>query len=143
MERSKGKGKFFNKFQKKKLGPVTKLAEGVNRKFLMLVNDNLFKLPDMSEPIRDEYISKYSRIEINLRFLSPIYFAAAIAFLHQNKEGPTEENFDNSAVKKYISRLITDSPTSISASTLELRRKIEFLRYIRLLIKMNTLLPEY
>lgn len=140
MERAR-KGKFY-KFQKKKLGPITKLTEGVNRKFLASVNDNLFKLPDMSETIRDEYISKYSRIDTNLRFLSPLYFASAIAFLHQNPEGPTTENFNDAAVKKYVSRLITESPTSISSSTLELRRKIEFLAYIRLLIKMDDLLPQ-
>jgi hypothetical protein len=141
MERAK-KGKFI-KFQKKKLAPVTKLSEGINKKFLITVNDNLFKLPEMSEPIRDEYITRYSRIEINLRFLSPIYFASAIAFLHDYPEGPTDKNFTDSAVKKYVSRLMMETPSTISTSTLELRRKIEFLRYIRLLIKINDTLPEF
>jgi hypothetical protein len=142
MERARTKGKFI-KFQKKKLGPVTKLYEGVNKKFLNSVNDNLFKLPEMSEAIRDEYIAKYSRVETNLRFLSPIYFASAIAFLHDHPEGPTTTNFTDAAVKKYVSRLLTDNPASIKPSSLELRRKIEFLRYIRLLIKMDVLIPEF
>jgi len=141
MEKAR-KGKFY-KFQKKRLAPVTKLSEGINKKFLISVNDNLFKLPEMTESIRDEYIARYSRIEINLRFLSPIYFASAIAFLHDYPEGPTKNNFTDTAVKKYVSRLISENPSTISISTLELRRKIEFLRYIRLLIKINSSLPDF
>ena len=138
MEKAR-KGKFY-KFQKKKIAPVTKLSEGVNKKFLVVVNDNLFKFPEMSESIRDEYISMYNRIDTNLRFLSPIYFASAIAFLHDHPDGPTVENFNDSAVKKYVTKLIPDPPSSISTSTINLRRKIEFLRYIRLLYKMNDIL---
>lgn len=141
MEKAR-KGKFY-KFQKKKLAPVTKLSEGINKKFLVSVNDSLFKLSEMSEPIRDEYIARYSRIETNLHFLSPVYFASAIAFLHDHPDGPTQENFTNASVKKYVSRLISETPTTISSATLELRRKIEFLRYIRLLIKINSNLPEF
>jgi hypothetical protein len=141
MERAKSKGRYM-KYGKKKLIPFTKLSEGINRRFLISVNDNLFKLPDMTETIRDEYITKYSRIDMNLRFLSPIYFASAIAFLHDNPEGPNEENFNDDSVKKYVSRLILESPSTLTQSTLDLRRKIEFLRYIRLLIKINSLLLE-
>ena len=142
MERGKSKGKFI-KFQKRKLAPITKISEGINKKFLTAVNDNLFKLPEMSEAIRDEYIAKYSRLDTNLTYLSPLYFASAIVFLHRFKDGPTTKNFSDDAVKKYVSSIITETPASISTSTLNLRRKTEFLRYIRLLIRINNQLSEF
>lgn len=138
MEKAR-KGK-YQRFPKKKIAPVTKLTEGINKKFLIAVNDNLFKFPEMSESIRDEYITKYSRVDIDIRFLSPIYFASAIVFLHDYPDGPTTQNFTDSAVKKYVTKLIPDSPASLSPSEITLRRKIEFLRYIRLLYKMNDIL---
>ena len=138
MEKAR-KGK-YQKFAKKKIAPVTKLTEGINKKFLISVNDNLFKFPEMSESIRDQYIAKYSRVETNLRYLSPIYFASAIAFLHDHTDSPTPQNFTDSAVKKYVTKLIPESPSSLTASETTFRRKIEFLRYIRLLYKMNDLL---
>lgn len=138
MEKAR-KGK-YQRFQKKKIAPVTKLTEGINKKFLVSVNDNLFKFPEMSESIRDEYITKYSRVETNLRFLSPIYFASAIVFLHDHPDGPTPQNFTDVAVKKYVTKLIPDTPASLTPSEITLRRKIEFLRYIRLLYKMNDIL---
>jgi hypothetical protein len=138
MEKAR-KGK-YQKFAKKKIAPVTKLTEGINKKFLISVNDNLFKFPEMSESIRDQYIAKYSRVDTNLRYLSPIYFASAIVFLHDYPDGPTQQNFTDATVKKYVTKLIPDSPSSLTASEVTFRRKIEFLRYIRLLFKMNDLL---
>jgi hypothetical protein len=139
MERAR-KGKYQKFGAKKKIAPVTKLTEGINKKFLITVNDNLFKFPEMSESIRDQYISKYSRVDTNLRYLSPIYFASAIVFLHDYPDGPNTQNFTDAAVKKYVSKIIPESPGSLTASEILFRRKIEFLRYIRLLLKMNDIL---
>jgi hypothetical protein len=139
----KSKARFFKTQKKKITAPITKISEGINKKFLIQVNEYLVYLPDMTENTRDFYIDRYSRIEEPFRYMSPLYFASAIAFLHRNKNGPTEKNFNDKAVKEYVSRLVTETSSTIPPTTLELRRKIEFLRYIRLLLQINERLPEY
>lgn len=131
----KSKGKFFKLQKKKVIAPVF-ISEGINKKFLLAVNDHLFIL--LSENKRKEYIDKYSAVQEPLGYLSPQYFASAIAFWDINKEGPNEDNFNNSTVNKYVN---LSSNSAIPQPVLNLRRKIELLRYIRLLEKINETLP--
>jgi hypothetical protein len=124
------------KFQKKKVGiaPIANIPEGINKKFLIALNEYLFIL--LEESKRKKYVDKYTLEKEPLGYLSPLYFASAIAFLDKNKE-LTKENFNDKAVKEYVDRLFTASNTSIPPETLKLRRKIEFLRYIKLLNLIN------
>jgi hypothetical protein len=120
-----------------KQGPSYRVFEGENQDFLSAVNEKLSQLPEMSTNIRNTLIGMYGSIKSNFNYLSPIYFAGAVAFIHKYPKGPTKNNFTDENVKNYITRNILENPSSIPASTLELRRKIEFLRYIRLVQKIN------
>jgi hypothetical protein len=133
--------KGFKSQKKKSTIPVAYVPEGINKKFLITLNEYLFLL--LSETKRKSYIDKYTLIQEPLEYLSPLYFASAIAFLDKNPNGPNPDNFNDSAVNQFVNKLFTSSNTSIALSTLKLRRKIEFLRYIRLLMNINDKLPEY
>jgi len=124
------------KFFKKKEGPSFRVFSGYNQRFFSAVNENLDKF--LPETEREYYLNRYGRINEDFDYLSPIYFAAAITFLNQNKDGPTTSNFNDKVVDKFVKPNMTDAPPSISASGLNLRRKIELLRYIRLLIKLDS-----
>jgi hypothetical protein len=131
----KSKNKFFKVPKKKGVVPTGYVPEGINQKFLFAVNDYLLII--MEETKRQNYINKYSSITEPLAYLSPLYFASAIAFLDKHNNGPNEKNFNDTAVTDYVSRLFSVSNKVVGPSTLKLRRKIEFLRYIRLLISIN------
>lgn len=131
MEKSK-------RFAKKKhSGPSYRVFEGENQDFLSAVNEKLAQLPDVTETFRNSIIGIYGSLPFNLKYMSPVYFAGAIAFLNKFENGPTKQNLTDAAVEKYIGRNIPDNPGTVSASTIKLRRKIEFLRYIRLVNKLN------
>lgn len=124
------------KFFKKKEGPSFRVFSGYNQRFFTEVNENLDKF--LPETEREYYLNRYGRINEDFDYLSPIYFAAAIAFINQYKGGPTTSNFNDKAVDKYVKPNMTDNPPSIPPAALNLRRKIEFLRYIRLLLKIDS-----
>jgi hypothetical protein len=139
----KSKSKYLKQQKKKPSGPITySVAEGINKKFLIAVNDNLYYFKSMNQSTRDAYLAKYNRIMEPLTYLSPIYFASAVAFIHDNKGELNEKTFDNKAVEKYVSILMSEFKSSISASEINLRRKIEFLRYIRMVLLINSNLEE-
>jgi hypothetical protein len=131
--------KFFKKIKPKKKGPYFLVREGANKEFLTQVNENLSKLTNITQGVRENYINQYITIPISLKYFSPIYFASAIAFLHDNKDGADKENFNDEAVQLYVSPLIFGTEGSISKSAQMLRRKVEFLRYIRLLLQINSI----
>jgi len=131
MEKSK-------RFAKKKYsGPSYRVFEGENQDFLSAVNEKLAQISDVTETFRNSVIGVYGSLPFDLKFMSPVYFAGAVAFLHKFENGPTKQNFTDAVLEKYIGRNILDNPGSVSESTLKLRRKIEFLRYIRLVEKLN------
>jgi len=122
-------------------GPSFRVTSGYNQRFFSEVNANLDKLQltNMDERDREYYLARYGRINVDFDYLSPIYFASAVAFLNDHKGGPKKSNFNEKAIEKYVKPIISDIPSTIPASTLNLRRKIEFLRYIRLLIKIENM----
>lgn len=122
---------------RRKEGPSFRVFSGYNQRFFTEVNENLDKF--FSEKDREYYLNRYGRINQDFDYLSPVYFAAAIAFLNNHKEGPTPSNFNDKAVDKYVKPLILLTPPNIPASTLNLRRKIELLRYIRLVLKIDSM----
>ena len=129
-----GKYSSYRKPNPKKKGPYYTVRDGINKDFLTQVNEKLSKLPNMSQSVRENYVNELIQIRISLKFYSPIYFASAISFLHDYKDGPNEENFNDEAVQTYVSPLMIDfGESTIPKTVLNLRRKIEFLRYIRLL----------
>lgn len=135
MER--GAAKFRPKKKAFKQGPNYRVFEGENRDFLSAVNEKLANLPEMTTNIRNSLIGMYGTIKANFNYMSPIYFASAIAFLHKYPKGATKNNFTNENLNSYVSRNFLETPVSIPKSTLDLRRKTEFLRYIRLVSKIN------
>jgi hypothetical protein len=119
--RYRPKGKAF-----KQMGPVYRVFEGENQDFLSAVNEKLANLPEMTTNIRNNLIGMYGTIKANFTYMSPIYFAGAVAFLYKYPKGPTKNNFTNENMDNYINK-----------NLLEIRRKTEFLRYIRLVSKIN------
>jgi hypothetical protein len=135
MERTREK--FRPKKKAFKQGPTYRVFEGENQEFLSAVNEKLANLPEMTTNIRNSMIGMYGTIKSNFNYMSPIYFASAIAFLYKYPKGPTKTNFTNENLSNYVSRNFLETPASIPKSTLDLRRKTEFLRYIRLVSKIN------
>jgi hypothetical protein len=130
--RYRPKGKAF-----KQMGPVYRVFEGENQDFLSAVNEKLANLPEMTTNIRNNLIGMYGTIKANFTYMSPIYFAGAVAFLYKYPKGPTKNNFTNENMDNYINKNLLENPSSIPASVLKIRRKTEFLRYIRLVSKIN------
>jgi len=135
--------KFRPKKKVFKQGPNFRVFEGENRDFLTAVNEKLANLPDISTEIRKILIDNYSTFQRPLSFTSPLYFAAAIAFLYKYPKGPSKTNFTNENLNNYVIRNITETPSSISKASLEIRRKTEFLRYIRLVMKIDQEIKEF
>lgn len=129
--------------KKKAQGPNFRVFEGENRDFLTAVNEKLANLPEISTEIRKILIDNYSTFQRPLSFTSPLYFAAAIAFLYKYPKGPSKTNFTNENLNNYVIRNITETPSSISKASLEVRRKTEFLRYIRLVMKIDQEIKEF
>jgi hypothetical protein len=129
--------KFKPKKKTFKQGPNFRVFEGENRDFLTAVNEKLANLPDISTEIRKILIENYGSFQRPLSFMSPVYFAAAVAFLYKYPKGPTKTNFTNENLNNYVTRNITETPSSVSKASLEIRRKTEFLRYIRLVMKID------
>lgn len=122
---------------KQQQGPSYRVFEGENQEFLSVVNEKLANLPEMSTNIRNTLIGMLGTIKTNFSYMSPIYFAAAVAFVHKYPKGPTKTNFTTENFNNYLVRNFRETPASISKSALEIRRKTEFLRYIRLIMKIN------
>lgn len=121
----------------KQQGPNYRVFEGENQEFFSAVNEKLANLPEMTTNIRNTLIGTYGTVKANFNYMSPIYFAAAIAFLYKFPKGANKNNFTDENFSNYVLRNLTENPSSISKSSLTMRRKCEFLRYIRCVQKIN------
>lgn len=121
----------------KQQGQNYRVFEGENQDFLSAVNEKLANLPEITTNIRNTLVGMYGTVKANFNYMSPVYFAGAAAFLHKYPKGPTKTNFTTENLDAYINRNILENPASIPVNTIKLRRKMEFLRYIRLVSKIN------